>query len=166
MTDNFSEAWMIKSHSREPRRDRKPIRVRFNGPSNNDLERASRLREVLEALYEINKKVPVIVEGKRDAMALRKLGLMGDIITLHRGVNLYEFCEDISERYDKVIIVLDWDNKGESLNKALHKHLRGLWEEFSGFREILRILCQKDIKDIEGIPKLLNKLEGDETAGN
>jgi 5S rRNA maturation endonuclease (ribonuclease M5) len=138
--------------------------ARSTVPSNGDLERASRLREVLEALYEINKKIPVIVEGKRDAMALRKLGLMGDIITLHRGVSLYEFCEEISESHEKVVILLDWDSKGESLNKELNSHLRGLWEEFSAFREIFKILCQKDIKDIEGIPKLLKKLEGDETA--
>ena len=134
-------------------------------PSNGDLERATRLREVLEALYEANKKVPVIVEGKKDANALRRLGLMGEIITLHRGNNLYEFCEDIIERFQNVIILLDWDTKGERLNKTLHQHLKGLWEEFSAFREILKILCQKDIKDIEGIPKLLKKLEGDETAG-
>lgn len=155
---------MIKAHSRQPHKDRKPLRVRSNGPSANDFERASRLREVFEALYEVNKKIPVIVEGKNDAMALRRLGLAGEIIILHRGNNIYEFCEDISEKFDKVVILLDWDEKGESLNKTLNMHLKGLWEEYSGFREILKILCQKDIKDIEGIPKLLKNLEGDETA--
>jgi len=28
------------------------------------------------------------------------------------------------------------------------------------FREIIKILCQKDIMFIEGIPKLLRRLEG------
>jgi 5S rRNA maturation endonuclease (ribonuclease M5) len=157
---------MAKTRNHKSAETLKPLRVRTTVPSDGDLERASRLREVLEALYEINKKVPVIVEGKRDAMALRKLGLMGDIITLHRGVSLYDFCEEISESFDKVIILLDWDSKGESLNRELNSHLKGLWEEFSAFREILKILCQKDIKDIEGIPKLLKNLEGDETAGH
>lgn len=155
---------MIKAHSRQQHKDRKPLRVRSNGPSANDFERASRLREVFEALYEVNKKIPVIVEGKNDAMALKRLGLAGEIIILHRGNNIYEFCEDISEKFDKVVILLDWDEKGESLNKTLNMHLKGLWEEYSGFREILKILCQKDIKDIEGIPKLMKNLEGDETA--
>ena len=150
---------MAKTRNHKSSEAHRPSRVRTAVPSNGDLERASRLREVLEALYEINKKVPVIVEGKRDAVALRKLGLMGDIITLHRGVSLYDFCEEMSERFDKVIILLDWDSKGESLTKELNRHLRGLWEEFSAFREILKILCQKDIKDIEGIPKLLKNLE-------
>jgi 5S rRNA maturation endonuclease (ribonuclease M5) len=152
-------------HDRFPKTHR-PAVVRPAVPSNGDIERASRLREVLEALYEVNKKVPVIVEGKHDAMALRKLGLLGEIITLHRGTSLYDFCEEIAESYGKVVILLDWDSKGESLNRELNSHLRGLWEEYSAFREIFKILCQKDIRDIEGIPKLLKKLEGDETPGH
>lgn len=140
------------------------IKVQRNAPSTNDIERALRLREVIEALYEVNKRIPVIVEGKRDALALKGLGLVGEIITLHTGKSLYDFCEDISERFHKVVILLDWDEKGESLNKILSRHLRGLWEEFSAFREIIKILCQKDINDIEGIPKLLCRLGGNETT--
>ena len=135
-----------------------------NVPSIEDIERAERLREVLEALYEVNKRVPVIVEGKRDTIALRRLGLVGEIITLHRGKGLYDFCEDIVERFSQVIILLDWDEKGESLYRTLSENLSGHWEEFSAFRGVLKILCQKDIKDIEGIPKLLLRLEGNEFA--
>ncbi len=131
-------------------------------PSADDTERAERLREVLIALYEVNKRIPVIVEGKKDAAALKQLGLVGDIITLHRGKGLYEFCEDIAEKFARVIILLDWDEKGEKLNSLVAEHLRGHWEEFSAFRGIIKILCQKDIKDVEGIPKLLGRLEGDE----
>lgn len=125
-----------------------------------DLERAERLREALEALIEVNSFVPVIVEGKNDAAALRRLGLAGEIITLHAGKTLHEFCEDISSMHRKVVLLPDWDPKGEGLMKKLSADLRGLCEEFFSLREILKILCQKDIKDIEGIPKLLNRLEG------
>ena len=129
----------------------------------NDFGRAERMREVLEALCETNKKIPVIVEGKKDLNALRELGLVGEIITLHRGKSLYDFCADIEEKFGRVIILLDWDEKGEILKKALSRHLKGHWEEYSRFRELLRLLCQKDIRDIEGIPKLLRKLEEDES---
>ncbi|MEK6581350.1 MAG: toprim domain-containing protein [Nitrospirota bacterium] len=139
------------------------INIRKNGQTSDNMERASRLREVFEALCERNKNVPVIVEGKRDAAALRELGLEGEIITLHSGQSIYDFCEDISERFHRVIILLDWDEKGESLSKTLCKHLNGQWEEFSAFRELIKILCQKDINDIEGIPKLLRRIEADET---
>lgn len=127
-----------------------------------DMERAERLREVLAALFEVNKRFPVIVEGKKDAIALKKLGLVGDILILHSGKNLYEFCEDILERFSRVVILLDWDTKGENLYKSIGKNLRGHWEEFSPFRDLIKILCQKDIKDVEGIPKLLLRLEGNE----
>ena len=151
---------MIKAYSREPHKDRRVVKFRSDGPSLADYERATRLREVLEALHEVNKEVPVIVEGKKDAQALRTLGLVGEIITLHRGNNLYEFCEEVTERYEEVVILLDWDEKGEALSKTVKKYLKGLWEDYSSFRELLKILCQKDIKDIEGIPKLLTNLEG------
>lgn len=131
-------------------------------PSVIDLERAERLREVFEALNEANNRFPVIVEGKRDASALRLLGIEGKIITLHNGQNLYDFCTDITERFHKVIILVDWDRKGDTLNRTLSEYLKGYWEEFAPFREIIRLLCQKEIKDIEGIPKLLKKLEGNE----
>jgi 5S rRNA maturation endonuclease (ribonuclease M5) len=125
-----------------------------------DAERAERLREVLQTLYQVNKRIPVIVEGRRDAAALRKIGLVGDIITLHAGKGLYEFCEDIAEEFDHVILLMDWDDKGEKLFRTLAKDLKGLWEEFAPLREIIRVLCQKDIKDIEGIPGLLERLVG------
>ncbi|MBI5641553.1 MAG: hypothetical protein HZA17_14125 [Nitrospirae bacterium] len=131
-------------------------------PSADDLERAGRLREVLEALYEVNKRVPVIVEGKKDALALKKLGLVGEIITLHSGKGLYDFCEDVAERFSKVIVLLDWDDKGENLFRSVSKNLSGHCEEFSVFRGIIKVICQKDIKDVEGIPRLLMRLEGNE----
>ncbi|MBI5188018.1 MAG: hypothetical protein HZA07_02945 [Nitrospirae bacterium] len=140
------------------------LNTQKNAPSISDVERAERLRGVLETLYEVNKRIPVIVEGKRDALALRRLGLVGEIITLHRGKSLYEFCGDVAERFHRVIVLLDWDSKGENLNRTLSRHLKGHWEEFSTFRELLKILCQKDIKDIEGIPKLLDRLEGNEIS--
>jgi 5S rRNA maturation endonuclease (ribonuclease M5) len=127
-----------------------------------DEERAERLREIFAGLNEVNKRFPVIVEGKKDAVALRKLGLAGEIIILHSGRNLYEFCEDIMERFPRVVILLDWDAKGEVLNKTISRYLGGHCEEFSAFREVIKILCQKEIKDVEGIPKLLFRLEGNE----
>jgi 5S rRNA maturation endonuclease (ribonuclease M5) len=119
---------------------------------------------VFDDLQELNKHIPVIVEGKKDASALRSIGLMGDIITLHNGQDLYEFCDDVAQRHDRVVLLLDWDRKGEDLNRILSHNLKGHWEEFSSFRELLKILCQKEIKDIEGIPALLRRLEGNETA--
>ena len=133
-------------------------------PSSIDLDRAERLREVFEILHDINESAPVVVEGKKDALALRELGLSGEIIKLHGGKNLYDFCEDLISRFDRVILLMDWDRKGEELTRALSVHLEGHWEEFASFRELLRLLCQKEISHIEGIPKLLKRLEGNENT--
>ncbi|MBI5634083.1 MAG: hypothetical protein HZA15_11455 [Nitrospirae bacterium] len=129
-------------------------------PTTEDLERAERLHVVIEALCEVNKRFPVVVEGKKDLQALRKLGLTGDIMPLHSGKGLYDFSEELAERFSKVILLLDWDMKGDSLFASLTKNLHGQWEEYAAFRELLRMLCQKDIKDIESIPTLLLRLEG------
>ncbi len=125
-----------------------------------DIGRAERLKEFLQSLYEINKMVPIIVEGRRDVLALRSLGFVGEIITVHRGKGLYEFCQGISERFNKVILMLDWDENGEILHKKLSADLKGLCEEFAPLREIIKLLCQKDISNIEDIPSLLNRLAG------
>lgn len=129
-------------------------------PSPADLKRAERLREVLDDLYEANRLVPVIVEGKKDAAALRKFGLVGEIITFNRGMAIYDFCEDIADSNQRVVLLMDWDPEGEGLMKKLGRGLRGHWEEFSTLRKMLKVLCQKDVKDVEGIPKLLDRLEG------
>ena len=131
-------------------------------PLDIDIERVERLKEVFQNLYEVNKRVPVVVEGRRDATALRKIGLVGEIITLHGGKGIYEFTEDVAERFSRVVLLMDWDEKGEALQRIVSDHLMGLWEEYSAFREIIRVLCQKDIKDIEGVPALLERLSGTE----
>jgi 5S rRNA maturation endonuclease (ribonuclease M5) len=138
------------------------INTQKNLPSPDDTERSERLREIFEHLHDVNKTVPIIVEGKKDASALRSLGLIGDIIILHNGSSLYDFCDDIARKFPKVVLLMDWDKRGETLHKTLSNHLNGHWEEFSSYREILKILCQKDIHQIESIPKLLRRLEGNE----
>ena len=120
------------------------INTQKNMPSPLDAERAERLREVIDHLHDVNQRIPVIVEGKKDAIALRSLGLVGEVVTLHNGKNLYDFCDDIAGRFSRVILLLDWDRKGEVLNRNLAHLLSGHWEEFSSFREILKILCQKN----------------------
>lgn len=125
-----------------------------------DIERAERLREVLASLYDVNRNVPIIVEGKRDVAALRALGFSGEVIAVHGGKGLYEFCEELAGRFHRVVLLTDWDDQGEILHGKLSEHLRGICEEFAFLREIVRFLCQKDVKDIEGVPVLLERLTG------
>jgi 5S rRNA maturation endonuclease (ribonuclease M5) len=61
-----------------------------------------------------------------------------------------------------VILLIDWDEKGDQIFKTLSKYLKGLWEEFSTFREMLKALSQKEVSSIEAIPSLLKRLTDSE----
>jgi len=58
----------------------------------------------------------VIVEGKRDASALKKLGFSGQIIEFHRFGGMANFADAVA-RYEKVIILFDRDKKGRYLTR-------------------------------------------------
>ena len=140
-------------------KDRK-TRKRNEPPSPNmvDTERYERLLEVIEKLREVNGHVPVVVEGKRDAAALRALGIEGEVITYNRGLSVHQFSEEVMETHDRVVLLMDWDRAGEKLQGRLARELAGLWEEHSDYRRVLKILCQKEVRDMEGIPGLIRRL--------
>ncbi|WP_353683493.1 toprim domain-containing protein [Thermodesulfovibrio sp. 3907-1M] len=125
-----------------------------------DWERAEKIREVLHYLYEINKLVPIIVEGKKDKKALRDIGFDGEIITLHSGKSIYEFTETIAQKFEKIVLLIDWDEKGEELYSKVGENLQGMWEDFASIREVLKLLCQKEITEIEEIPSLFQRIAG------
>ncbi len=122
-------------------------------------DRLEALEELFRVLSDLNRKVPVIVEGKNDVIALRRLGLEGEIIQLHGGKNLYEFSEEIHERFEQVVLLIDWDRKGEILIKTLGDYLSGLWEGYRTFRETLRLLCRDEVFEIEEVPALMERLK-------
>ena len=139
---------------RQKRRAPEPLR-----PVRADALRAERLRDLLEELIELNAHTPVIVEGKRDREALRTLGLTGEIITYNQGKGVHDFCEHLAEEHGDAVLLMDWDREGEALFAKLAEGLGGLWEEHARFRKFIRLICQKEIKDVEGLPALMRRLE-------
>ena len=77
-----------------------------------------------ELLLEIDKikssQKPIIVEGKKDKAALNKLGLT-KIFTIK--VPLFKLCENISKKYNEVIILTDLDKEGRKLYSKLKENL-------------------------------------------
>ena len=60
--------------------------------------------------------------GKRDKIALRKLGIEGDIIQLNDGKSVLSTIERISQRFGRssqFVILMDWDKTGNKLAKQL-----------------------------------------------
>ena len=60
----------------------------------------------------------VVVEGKRDAAALVKLGYSGKILEFHRFNGMINFA-DSAANYRKLILLLDGDRKGKYLTKKI-----------------------------------------------
>lgn len=127
--------------------------------ANDSEERLQALEELFRILSELNRKVPVIVEGKKDVIALRALGLQGEVIQVHGGKSLYELSEEIHEKFNEVILLIDWDRKGENLMRTMGNYLSGLWEEYKTFRETLKLLSRNEALEIEHIPALIERLK-------
>jgi 5S rRNA maturation endonuclease (ribonuclease M5) len=88
----------------------------------NYLEYESILEE-LEDLRESAETAAVIVEGKRDAAALRALGVKGRLYTLNEGRTLLETAEIIADRHGDIILMVDLDRAGRALAARLKRLL-------------------------------------------
>ena len=56
----------------------------------------------------------VVVEGKRDSIALKKLGYSGKILEFHRFGGMVNFTDSVA-KYKNLIILFDRDKKGRRL---------------------------------------------------
>jgi len=115
----------------------------------------ARLEGLVRELSLLNEAIPVIVEGRRDVEALRRLGLSGEILTLHCGQTVAAFGERLARRFSTVILLLDWDRRGRQLHAQLARHLDAEWEEHNYLRQELIALCKSSITSIEELPALL-----------
>jgi 5S rRNA maturation endonuclease (ribonuclease M5) len=56
----------------------------------------------------------VVVEGKRDFNALRKIGFQGKILEFHKFGGIHNFADSVA-KYKKIILLFDRDRKGRYL---------------------------------------------------
>jgi 5S rRNA maturation endonuclease (ribonuclease M5) len=115
-------------------------------------EEMKRVLEEVISLIRKEKSTLVIVEGKKDAAALRAVGSQR-IITLNKP--LYEVAESISEK--RVILLTDLDQEGKKIYSKLKKELdrHGVVVD-----DTLRdLLFKTDLRQIEGLTHYLKKFE-------
>ncbi|MFB5647130.1 MAG: toprim domain-containing protein [Candidatus Nitrosomaritimum yanchengensis] len=60
------------------------------------------------------KQSVVIVEGKRDVAALRKIGFSGKVLEFHKFGGMINFTDSVA-RYENIIMLFDGDRKGKYL---------------------------------------------------
>ncbi len=56
----------------------------------------------------------VVVEGKRDSIALKKLGYSGKVLEFYKFGGMIDFADSVS-KYKRLIILFDRDKKGRML---------------------------------------------------
>lgn len=74
------------------------------------------IHEIKKFMLQLNsmKDSVVVVEGKKDTSALKKLGYSGQVIEFHKFGGIVNFADSVA-RYEKLIILFDRDRKGRYL---------------------------------------------------
>jgi len=117
------------------------------------------LEELIASLLEASGQgAAVIVEGRRDLLALRSLGLSGPVIMASRRPAL-DLAEDAARNYSQVILLTDWDEKGEEMCLTIGRHLRSVGLRPDGLiRSRLKRLVKKEIKDVESLGRYAERM--------
>ena len=98
------------------------------------------------------------MEGRRDQESLRALGIPGPVITASQKPAL-ALAEDIARAHREIIVLTDWDEKGEEMALQIEKHLRCSGSRGDvEIRSRLKRLVKKDIKDVESLSRYVERM--------
>lgn len=121
-----------------------------------------RLSLIVEELSNcVEQGMPILIEGKKDEEALKELGITGNIIKVSgSGLKLFEIAEMAVKSSSKVIILTDFDKKGDILAKKLSNDIQSLGSHPDlSIRKKIMGITRRYIKDIESLPKHIKQLE-------
>ena len=106
--------------------------------------------ELKDFVFELNsiKNSVVVVEGKRDSSALKKLGYSGKILEFHRFGGMINFIDSVA-KYERLIILFDRDKKGRTLTGKTIQLLQRRTKVDLSFKRKLRIITKGKIIFIE-----------------
>jgi 5S rRNA maturation endonuclease (ribonuclease M5) len=94
----------------------------------------------------------VVVEGERDRASLRKLGLPGAIVKVHRGRALGDTAHDLVGRSRRVIVLTDWDTEGGHLAQRLREFLEAEALELDlDYRRRIARIVRGELVHVEGL---------------
>lgn len=78
------------------------------------------IRSFIESLNDESKVgAVVVVEGKKDGNALRKVGFNGEILVYNNFIGIINLVDYLSRKGRKVILLLDRDKKGKALTSKI-----------------------------------------------
>ena len=106
--------------------------------------------ELKEFIFQLNsiENGIVIVEGKRDSDALRKIGYTGKMLEFHRFSGMINFADSVA-KFERLIILFDRDKKGRTLTQKTIQLLQRRTKVDLTFKRKLRIITKGKITFIE-----------------
>ncbi len=122
-------------------------------------ERLEELEDVLAELEDMSEDTPIVVEGSKDVEALRRLGITKNVRPLNQGESVFNFCEMLSRKSRRLVILTDWDRRGGMLARKIKDscHANEIEADLE-IRAKLVILSKKEVKDIESMPTFIERL--------
>ena len=115
-------------------------------------------RALEEAIGENEAGSVVLVEGRRDEIALRALGFTGPIEKLNRGWPVEKIIAYIDEKYESCILLMDWDRTGGRLQKKIVESMIGLEINVSDeLRQVLSKAMKPDTRCVEDLTSFLGQ---------
>jgi 5S rRNA maturation endonuclease (ribonuclease M5) len=107
------------------------------------------ITELKEFIFQLNSiNQTVVVEGKRDSLALRKIGYIGQILEFHRFGGIVNFADAVAE-YDNIILLFDRDRHGQKLTEKTIQLLQRRTRIDTAFKKKLRKITRGKIMFIE-----------------
>lgn len=125
----------------------------------------TKLTSLIEELKtSVEQGIPVLIEGQKDEKALKELGVNGNFIKVSgSGLKLFEIAEIATQSSSKVVILTDFDRKGNELARRLSEDIQSLGcHPDLRLRRIIMGITRRYIKDIESLPRHMEQLELDE----
>ncbi len=94
----------------------------------------------------------LVVEGERDVRSLRRLGLDGRVVPLHRGQRLPAVAKELLESARRAVLLTDWDPEGGHLARRLRELLEaGPIEVDLDLRRRLARCLRGEVVHVEGL---------------
>lgn len=108
------------------------------------------IHEIKKFVFQLNsmKDSVVVVEGKRDARALKKLGFSGQVIEFHKFGGIVNFADSVA-RYERLVILFDRDKKGRYLTGKTIQLLQRRTKIDLSFKRKLTVITKGKIRFVE-----------------
>ena len=110
------------------------------------------IEELQKFITSLNSKKDsiVVVEGKRDSEALKRLGFSGKICEFYRFKGLANF-SDAMDSYKRLIVLLDLDRKGRYLTSRIISNLEHRIKIDLSYKKKLASITKGKIRHIEDL---------------